>query len=58
MTLREGDRVRFNARGLSLFGGHGAEGLLIRVDGEDGNVHWESGQDTRATIDCLERVND
>jgi hypothetical protein len=55
--VNEGDRVRMNTAGRELFDKAGkAEGLLLRIDGAEGNVQWESGQSTRISLSCIESI--
>jgi hypothetical protein len=60
-----GQRVTWNESGKELFGDTGSTGLLVDVvpdmpghDGPAGHVLWESGQETWASVSCLERVAD
>lgn len=61
---RPGQRVTWNETGKRLFGDTGSVGLLVDVahgpghDGPAGHILWESGQETWASMDCLEAVDE
>lgn len=52
-----GQRVTWNETGRDLFGDTGSTGLLVDVTDELGHILWESGQETWASLSCLEPVD-